>query len=189
MADFVKKHWAPISVLAAICLAMFLAGEKLSSKISDVTQAIAIVTLVAVTWYYAKQTKLLTDQQQNTLKEVIQKRHIDFLERRIEEFCVPACNQLSSLRVTLRANDLVEFGKEVGEFWRFIAAKGYLSSRETTRVLRIFSALLVDAVGKQDWDACASLLKEKYESLIGILGKDIELLEVEIRTSYEPKES
>lgn len=84
--------------MAIIIASVLLVFLKPQETINNIIQAIAIITLVFVTWVYAKRTKDLVEQEKISLEEQKKKRTIDFWEKRINEFYKPFIDKLNTMR-------------------------------------------------------------------------------------------
>lgn len=73
-----------IWIIVSIAILIMLCPEA-----GEMIQAEAIITLVFVTIFYAKQTQKLVEQEEKSLKEEIKKRNADFEEKKLKEFYNP----------------------------------------------------------------------------------------------------
>ncbi len=101
-----RKGWLIFFWLLTIVVVLILlifVGAK--GKTSNIIQAIAIITLIFVTWFYTKQTQGLVEQQRAfleqqklSLDEEKKKRNADFEEKKLKEFYNPFKYLLFELR-------------------------------------------------------------------------------------------
>lgn len=84
--------------LIVIFVSVLLFFLKPHTKINNIIQAIALVTLVFVTWVYAKQTQNLVAQEKESLDEEIKMRNANFGEKRLKYFYVPTFKELNELK-------------------------------------------------------------------------------------------
>jgi hypothetical protein len=136
----VKDFWERRGVRVCICVAIIvllavsilLPSDYWSSKISSFIQALAIITLVAVTWFYAKQTRELAKEQKKALREITNKRNIDFLERRIREFYGPFSDSFDVITnmIEHRADIGISAENHFRLFYALMRDKEYMVSEE-----------------------------------------------------------
>ena len=136
----VKDYWKRKGVRVCICVAIIvlLSGSILlpavhwSTKISAFFQALAIITLVAVTWFYAKQTRELAQEQKKALREITNKRNIDFLERRTKEFYSPFSDYFDGIvnMIEHKADISVSAENYFRLFYALVRDKEYMVSEE-----------------------------------------------------------
>jgi len=114
LTSWLKKHrgtFIGVSVWAAIISIMLFTG---SLKLSDRIQAVSILTLVFITWFYAVQTQDLVKEQRRALEEEKKKRDAEFGEKRITVFLGPLSAMLEEYNDALGLvhTDGVEFNRE-----------------------------------------------------------------------------
>ena len=116
-----------LAIIIALVLLVFLKPQE---TISNIVQAIAIITLIFVTWVYAKRTKDLVDQEKFSLEEQKKKRIIDFWEKRITEFYKPFIDKLDKLKITMnkRSIDGKKVIDEIDDLRDFFKEKKYMIS-------------------------------------------------------------
>jgi hypothetical protein len=121
-----------IVVLLVIAGLILLPRDQWSRKVSGLIQAIAIVSLVAVTVYYAMQTKELAREQKKVLREITNKRNIDFLERRLKEFYGPFLYNFDGIvnTIELGPNISIDAEKHFRSFLALVRDKEYMASEE-----------------------------------------------------------
>jgi hypothetical protein len=135
-----------------IIVTLVLRASITSPAINDWVLAYSTVTLVFVTIYYAIQTQRLVQQEKLNLDESIKKRHIDFLERKINEFYAPFIDVFNSSWEELHRAEL-----NLPLLWdlrlksqRLLWDKGYLISAETFKKIDHWLGTLFLAIGNTE---------------------------------------
>ena len=138
-----------------------------SMKISNLIQALAIVTLVAVTWFYAKQTQRLVEESIKDRDEEIKKRNIDFLERTIGLFFEPMIQKLNDMRNLSSISEISaeEFNKVIRDVYYFFNGRRYMISEETaSRVLEMYDDFIalvdLDKESKKEFATSESKVRD-----------------------------
>lgn len=108
--------------LVIIMVFLLLRFLRPSEMINNIIQAILIVTLVFVTFFYAKQTQRLVEEERKSLEEIKKKRDADYWERRISEFYKPFIDKLNNMIVEIRKDPIDtdrtwEIIKNTGDFF------------------------------------------------------------------------
>jgi hypothetical protein len=115
-----------------VVVSLFLWFLKPEEKINNIIQAIAIVTLVFITWFYARQTRELVKQEERAIEEEKENRYAEYAERRLQELFRPLIWHLIEL-VTIYKKagipDTIEADKIFSDFVRLHFDKGYMASR------------------------------------------------------------
>lgn len=147
MAKMKKGRLIIIWILLILIVSILLIFLKPQERINNIVQAIAILTLVFVTWFYAKQTQALVEQEKKALEEERGKRYIDFGEKRIAEFYKPFINKLNEMvhLVIKEPIDLERIEKLGYETDDLFMKKGYLSSGKMGMELHKFQKILFEA--------------------------------------------
>ncbi len=120
--------------LTVVIISVLLLFLKCAA-INNIVQAIAITTLVFVTWFYAKQTKRQAEETKRLVEEGKKKNIADFWEKRINEFYEPFVKYMNDIKDELhkeivdtdRMNKLRKDSKY--HFWR----KQYMTSKATAK--------------------------------------------------------
>jgi len=98
-----RKGWLIFFwLLTIIIVSILLIFIKANGKTSNIIQAIALITLVFVTWIYARQTQELVQQEKISLFEETKKRHADFCEKNLQEFYMPLQYRLNNLNLLFK---------------------------------------------------------------------------------------
>ena len=104
ICDWFIAHWrvlVGIAVWAAIVSIIFFQSGLDSQprlSLSDKIQAMSVITLVFITWFYAVQTQRLVKEQKNAIEEERKKRSAEFGVERIENFLRPLLQHLDDLK-------------------------------------------------------------------------------------------
>jgi len=172
-------------LLAIIVASVLLIFLKPQETINNIIQAIAIITLIFVTWVYAKRTKDLVDQEKISLEEEKKKRDAEFWARAIEEFYIVFIDKVKKyLEVFWSLEDLDQKISLRNEISRLIAEKGYMISKETKkRILELSNDfLLVDSGASRELIEKA---KKSLKAAAGIINDEKKILDDKIRKFYE----
>lgn len=100
-SKFPKIIWL---IIAAVIIAnLYFSSKNIAifswnELINNTIQTVAIITLVFITQFYAKQTQALVNQEKISLEEEKKKRYADFGEKRIDDFYNPLLVELGKLR-------------------------------------------------------------------------------------------
>jgi len=162
-----------LSIVVVLILLIFV-GAK--GKTSSIIQSIAIITLVFVTWFYAKQTQGLVEQEKASLKqqraflkqqklsldEEKNKRVAEFGEKRIENFLIPILEKLEILVKSLHemkfdmqnANEIRNVEIKFNDFDNFRSKNSYLATHSLTQELIQFRRQI-----KKEWIAGSAIRK------------------------------
>lgn len=142
-----KMNGKTIFFIALICvivaaLVLILISEKHQERVSNIFQAVAIITLVFVTWFYAIHTKTLAEQGREEVKQQMLSRDLKFSEKRIHGFYIPFINSLDYVRKNFENMQISEMKKILDKpheeiFFRY----SYMLSKKTYDAV---SDLLID---------------------------------------------
>lgn len=143
--------WFIVFFILCMAAIVFL----LHRQTNNLIQAIAIVTLVFVTTYYASETRKLVEEGKI-------KRTADFYEKRINEFYAPFIKKINELEAelcretseTAKMNDLRKDARY------FIWQKEYMASEATVKKIEE----LLDNILFADMDRSKEALKKYHES-------------------------
>jgi len=160
----------------------------------NIIQADAIIALVFITGFYAKQTRELVEQEQLSLKEEKKKRVADFWEGRLKEFYLPLNFIILKLQAAIKVKPIpfYEITKITGEAINLLN-KGYLItvefSKSETPFLKQFtdfsSSLLIFIVkGSVPEEGWINETLEKSEDLRKIIEKEKKIIEYKINEVY-----
>lgn len=190
--------WLLTIIIVSILLVFLGAKGKTSSTI----QAIAIITLLFITWFYAKQTQRLVEQQKISLEEDRKKREADFGERIVKEYFMPMMTRCTRLEGTLKSiTDLSKLNDSIAqvvdlinEMTPLIEKYGFLGPKklgvyvgELTELLRVIVNIKHDEEEKfKKWKARAIVLvKEIHKIHI----KQSQIYVKKIKKFYEREDS
>jgi len=173
-----KKDWLLIWGLLLLVIfeaTIFFLPMKIGT--SDRIQGGSIVALVFVTCYYAKQTWRLVEEQRNTLKEITEKRKVDFLERKLIEFYKPATYALASIKIDFDSGNLVGLMISFLRLQELNAKVDYFASGNMRVLFGEFLAKFNPYIVKGDLDK----LKEGFPAIVDELGVllQVEYLKIE----------
>lgn len=122
-----------ICLLIIAAVSLFLWYIVPQEKLSNIVQADAIIALVFITLFYARQTQELVNQEKISLKEQRMKMNADFGERKLKEFYMPLKGKLLELEVFIK--DIPEFTDVVKHITygvvELIDKYGYMIKKET----------------------------------------------------------
>ena len=178
-------------VIAAISLFLWLMEPY---NFGNIIQADAIIALVFITGFYAKQTRELVEQEQLSLKEEKKKRVADFWEGRLKEFYLPLNFIILKLQAAIKVKPIPfdEITKITEEAIKLLN-KGYLItvefSKSETPFLKQFtdfsSSLLIFIVkGSVPEEGWINETLEKSEDLRKIIEKEKKIIEYKINEVY-----
>lgn len=139
-------------LLAIIVASVLLIFLKPQETINNIIQAIAIITLIFVTWVYAKRTKDLVDQEKISLEEEKKRRDAEHWEKRINEFFMPFIEKISDIRDGLHKSPIDT--KKMNELTKntqyFFWHRGWLISKETFKKIEKLEFAIFVAVADID---------------------------------------
>ena len=142
-------------------------GELLNNTVS----AIAMVTLVIVTMFYARQTEKQAQYLRMSLEENKKKRTVDFWERRIAEFYKPYLDKLNRMKLETSKYpiDRTEINTIINNTRDFYWQKGHLVSEETyQQMIKLQDLLIQIMLDKQEehldeFRSAETKMREKIE--------------------------
>ncbi len=120
--------------LVNIIVVFLLLTIKQHVKVGNILHVVALITLVFVTWNYAKQTQNLVAQEKISLEEQKKKNLADFWEGRLKEYYLPLRIALPQLLGVLSIKPLPsdEIKKSISKCLDLIS-KSILITKETTK--------------------------------------------------------
>ncbi len=149
-----KKGWLIFFwFLVIMIVSIVLIFLEAKGRTSNIIQTVAIITLVFITWFYAKQTKKLVEEQKL-------ERDLRFNERRLHSFYNPYILSLDELKENLSELDMsklerkivnyeaetteVEFGKKINlakslfdhSYQSIFYKYSYMVSQETAKIIK-----------------------------------------------------
>jgi len=150
----------------------------LCGQINNIIQAIAIITLVFVTLYYAVQTQKLVEEGKK-------KRDADFYEKRIDEFYMPFIEKLNVLKDKIHESPLnsVEMHNLSRETVLFLWQKARLAPKKTIKKIKALLIDLLVARPKLDENTLEKL-RESEDEVRKIIVEEWKIVEDEIRKIY-----
>jgi len=151
-------HW----LLAIIIASVLLVFLKPQETINNIIQAIAIITLVFVTWVYAKRTGDLVEQEKKTLEENKKKKDADYWEKRINEFYQPFIVKLNNIKEELynEQRDTKKMNELRNDAQCFFWKKKYMISQETVKKIEKLQLTIFQA----ELDRRKKSFKKYYEA-------------------------
>jgi len=165
--------WFSLVAIVSLLL-IFL---KSHTKINNIIQAITLLTLVFITWIYARQTQKL-------VKEENKKRMVDFFERRISDFYKPLSDILDSIKVVLAFLpddiDTDDLKKQWMVSWDLFTKKSYMVSKETSSEIRevLYGIIRISDIPRREY---IDGLLTKAERLTDIIESEWDEIEEKIR--------
>jgi len=171
-----------LAIIIALVLLVFLKPQE---TISNIIQAIAIITLIFVTWVYAKRTKDLVDQEKFSLEEQKKKRIIDFWKKRITEFYKPFIDKLDKLKITMnkRSIDGKKVIDEIDDLRDFFKEKKYMISILKSNEIELLQDAFWDAL-LSGRDESMEFYKLKENEIRKIIQNDWDDIDKSIRKFY-----
>lgn len=166
----------------------------LCPEVGEMIQAEAIITLVFVTIFYAKQTKDLVRQEQLSLKEEKKKIAAGFWEGRLKEFYLPLNFIILKLQAAIKVKPIPfdEITKITEEVIKLLN-KGYLITVEFSKSQAPFlkqftdfskSLLIFIVKGSVPEESWINETFEKSEDLRKIIEKEKKIIEYKINEVY-----
>jgi len=140
------KHSSDLILVFLLGIVFFYIWALSGLNISDKIQAAAIITLVAVTWFYAKQTKRLVDAQNL-------KKDLEFNERRMQDFYNPFIDVLDNARKAWGKHSINEiYDQFLREAHHSVFHKySYMVSRETKKAIsQLLSEIFLGGIDEQN---------------------------------------
>jgi hypothetical protein len=175
-----------IWIIVSIPILIFLCP-----KVDEMIQAEALITLVFVTMFYARQTKMLVEQEKKSLEEQKKKINADFEEKKLKEFYYPLKYMIFDLeRIMKKESDpskptLRLFGKIVG----LGTAYGHMITKEledeTVGLLNIMYEIKeINKDNVEELQAWKDKVKTKIEEVEKQKTKEIKVIREIIKETY-----
>jgi hypothetical protein len=165
---------------------IFIVPMKIN--ISDKIQGGSIIALVLITLYYAMQTRILAEEQSNTLREMMEKRKIEFLERRLNEFYMPATLALLGIKTNFSSANLDGLRISFLRLQVLDMQLGYFASGNMRTLFREFLNKFDPYIHEGGFDK----LKEGFPEIVDKLGVFLQMecnvIEKKIRYFYRGDE-
>jgi hypothetical protein len=166
---------------------LFLSSK--SQLLSNIIQAAAVVTLVLVTWFYAKQTQEQAKFPKSLLDEQKLKRGLEFNERRLQFFYNPFFEHLHEAVEIFEEKRIEEIREILEKPRREIFWPHYFMLQKETRkmVSEFFFELIVDAVDEgnnQLEENAKSKLRKDFDEIRKKLNEEREKIEAYISDNY-----
>jgi hypothetical protein len=96
-SERLKENWGIlIGIIAWVAIMVLVFTRRMS--LSNRIQAMSVITLVFITWFYAVQTQRLVKEQRATLEEERKRRNAEFGMQRIQKFLRPLLKRLEDLK-------------------------------------------------------------------------------------------
>lgn len=179
-------------LLAIIIASVLLIFLKPQQTINNVIQAIAIITLVFVTWVYSKRTKDLVEQEKNSLEEEKKKRYAEFGERRNNELLYPLGWLLIKLSAQLKLGppNIEKAEKILFEFMKLHYKNAYLSTKKLNSNILKFRDELKKELEKAKSFENKELLSWKDKALVKVdeihkkIDKEFNIIMKHLRKTY-----
>jgi len=175
-------------ILGVSILLYFLSENNI---INNIVQADAIITLVFITYFYARQTQNLVEQEKKSLQEEKNKRYADFGEKRLKHFYYPITDNNAGLSMeyynypNLEISALRDFQRKIDAIF---LENRYMASKEATD---IFTAITDDLdkvvrlhVKKELNEDFIKSVKHRLDKADNVFYKDIEEIEGRIKKIY-----
>ena len=184
-----------LAIIIALVLLVFLKPQE---TINNIIQAIAIITLIFVTWVYAKRTGDLVEQERASLEEGKKKRNADFAEKYFQQYYLPFKYKLFKIQNFIkRKTDLEQAHNEFGEISDIIpdisylhTAFAFLNTAETlnaTKELIPALSIYVGIIGnkkREEFEGARQSILEKIQILDQSLDNEISILQDKIAEVY-----
>lgn len=204
-AMWLETKWRQIIGLllwAVIALIILFIG---SLRLSDRIQAVSVVTLVFITWFYAVQTQDLVREERRAFDAERDKRVAEYGEKRITHFLVPLRNKLQQLKDGLsiinnpRSRPLIDQWEDVISPIRYVLYNGvknfymenaYMSNDMfQERIFKFFVQIESSwpTIDDQE-DKYTIPWKQEMEEAIGkidaLIGLEIQFISTHIKKTY-----
>jgi len=188
---FIKKVWLGTVGVALWLSASFIIYKQTDLLISDKIQAWAIVTLVFVTLYYARQTQNLVAQEKESLDEEKKVRNANFGEKRVKDFYYPTYKELNELKKQLEKTviDYELFSKTIRNYVDIFLDNFHMSPTDDKEKIfelnRMFLSIRKDVKkGKLEKETKDKILI-KIDEIHNLLQMRIFEVEILIQKTYE----
>jgi hypothetical protein len=168
MKRLFKENWRLIFLWAfsnLIIAILFICFGK-DQRVGPGVMAFSTITLVFITWFYAKQTERLVEEQRNTLKETTEKRKIDFTERKLHEFYAPATFALAAISLEFESAHIEGLKNSFCRLMDLYSRFSYFASKEIRDIIREFIDKFKPYIDKGDLDK----LRKGFPPIVDKLG-------------------
>lgn len=175
-------------LLAIIIASVLLIFLKPQQTINNVIQSIAIITLVFVTWVYAKRTKDLVEQEKISLEEEKKRRSVDFWRSRLTEFFIPLKINLQKLQKVVKFEPFSsdEFSKTLSEFIELMSKAYMLTAEMNNSLISFMSYFKFQRRDKVEEGEIYAII-EQSEELLKKVNIEIRIFEYKINEIYGSK--
>ena len=183
-----------ILTLVIVGLMLFFSSKdivifSMSRLISNIIQAAAVVTLVFVTWFYAKQTQKQAKFSKSLLDEQKLKRGLEFNERRLQFFYNPFFEHLDEAFEIFEEKKIEEIREILEKPRREIFWPHYFMLQKETRLMvsKFFLELIKDAMDEgnnQLEENAKSKLRKSFGKMRKKLDEERETIENYISDNY-----
>ncbi|MFW6172230.1 MAG: hypothetical protein ACOC5T_00595 [Elusimicrobiota bacterium] len=184
----IKKSWEIIILVITwliTCFVVFI--QKL--RVSDKVQALAIITLVFITLYYAIQTHKLVQQEKLSLEEERKRRITNFGEKRLKEFYLPLIRELTNILGALKGTEpekIEDINESFHKFIKIYLDKHYLCKSSINEKIKKFHYEFIPELRlaqdklkeKKKEESAESILKE-FNSVVSVEVKNTKNIIIE----------
>lgn len=192
MKKILKENWGLLLAwLLVIILAIFLLiSFKPPSMINNIIQAIAIISLVFVTIFYARQTQRLANQEKKSIEEQRKKNRADFWESRLKEYYLPFKRILLDLTISVEKRpfpaDFIK--KKISDLCDIYSYKQYMVSKDLAKSiisfmedLNKFGNLIRTEKKEDEW---SNKISSKSQKIVKQIDIEIRLIEEKLKEIY-----
>ena len=176
-----------IWIIVSIAILIMLCPE-----VGEMIQAEAIITLVFVTIFYARQTQRLVEQEEKSLKEEIKKRNADFEEKKLKEFYNPFKYLLFDLRfiVENEASPLKPTLELRAKIAKLGSGYGHMTTKEledkaVDLLNHLFEITNINEGDKEQLETWREKALEKIKDVMKQKQKEIDVIRSIINETYE----
>lgn len=180
-----------LGILLIIGISFLLWFAKPQQTWSIIIQADAIITLILVTLYYAKQTQNLVAQEKESLDEGKKVRNANFGEKRLKYFYLPAFKGLNELKRQLEKPVIYYelFSKTIGTYADIFLDNIHMSliddKKKLSELNEAFYSIRKEVKkGKLEKETKDKILI-KIDEIYKLLEKRIFEIEIFIQKTYE----
>jgi len=181
-----RKGWLIFFWLLTIVIVLILLiFVEAKGKTGNIIQSIAIITLVFVTWFYAKQAQKLVEQEKKSLDEEKKRRTVDFWKSRLTEFFIPLKINLKKLQEIVKPEHFSpdEFSKAISEFIELMN-KAYMLSPDINNSLISFVSMFEFQRRDKLYEGDGYNINERAEELLKKVNIEIRTIEYKINEIY-----
>jgi hypothetical protein len=104
--NWLEANWRFLVGLSIWVVTILIIFFTRSLRSSDRIQAVSVITLVFITWFYAVQTQKLVKEQRLALEEERKKRYAEFGIERMEKFLRPLLQHVEGLKDSVSLIDM-----------------------------------------------------------------------------------